>query len=228
MPLRTVVQVVSGAWALHLGWKCSTQECFHVLIVLLKKWFEAFSIACCSTSCGSFVCIVCFLENMIECNKEEAFRAREIAIKKIGNWWFCCCPEDCTCGSKDVSRAWRYIYPICQLSAIFTVQPSQVCGGMDWYGVFQLEEAVDEINHHTTEIPQSYPFTWYWLKIGFLVLNLLWSWYLKLILYWKNQWSDIFMTSKRAEMYSGPSAHTAIHTTSTTSITWIRSHVGDA
>ncbi|KAG6505232.1 uncharacterized protein LOC121985925 [Zingiber officinale] len=79
----------------------------------------------------------------MECNKEEALRARDIAEKKMQN-------KDFTGARKIVQKA-QNIFPdlenLVQMLTVCEVHCSaevKVGGEMDWYGILQLETTVDD------------------------------------------------------------------------------------
>lgn len=80
---------------------------------------------------------------MVECNKEEAFRAREIAIKKMES-------NDFVGARKIVLEAQRLFPELGSISHLLTVcnvhcaAEVRVNGEMDWYGIFRVEEAANE------------------------------------------------------------------------------------
>ncbi|CAO2164229.1 unnamed protein product [Urochloa humidicola] len=80
---------------------------------------------------------------MVECNKELAYRGREIAIKKMeSNEFFS--------ALKIALEAQRLFPELESISHLLTVckvhcaAEVRVNGEMDWYGIFQVEEAADE------------------------------------------------------------------------------------
>ncbi|XP_074571816.1 uncharacterized protein LOC141828312 [Curcuma longa] len=79
----------------------------------------------------------------MECNKEEALRARDIAEKKMQN-------KDFAGALKIVQKAQNLFPELEHLSQMLTVcevhcsADVKVGGEMDWYGVLQLEPAVDD------------------------------------------------------------------------------------
>ncbi|CAO2189589.1 unnamed protein product [Urochloa humidicola] len=80
---------------------------------------------------------------MVECNKVEAFRAREIAIKKMES-------NDFFAALKIALEAQRLFPELESISHLLTVckvhcaAEVRVNGEMDWYGIFQVEEAADK------------------------------------------------------------------------------------
>ncbi|XP_062197752.1 uncharacterized protein LOC133900582 [Phragmites australis] len=80
---------------------------------------------------------------MIECNREEAFRARDIAIKKMENKDFV--------GAEKIALKAQKLFPelenVSQLLTICNVHraaEARLNGEMDLYGILQVEETADE------------------------------------------------------------------------------------
>ncbi|CAL5008129.1 unnamed protein product [Urochloa decumbens] len=80
---------------------------------------------------------------MVECNKELAVRGREIAIKKMES-------NDFFAALKIALEAQRLFPELESISHLLTVcnvhcaAEVRVNGEMDWYGIFQVEEAADK------------------------------------------------------------------------------------
>ncbi|KAF2911391.1 hypothetical protein DAI22_11g176100 [Oryza sativa Japonica Group] len=79
----------------------------------------------------------------MECNREEAFRAREIAVKKLENRDFV--------GARKIAIKAQRLFPelenISQLLIICEVLSSaeaKISGELDWYGVLQVDKMADE------------------------------------------------------------------------------------
>ncbi|KAL6989599.1 hypothetical protein U1Q18_015352 [Sarracenia purpurea var. burkii] len=81
----------------------------------------------------------------MECNKDEAIRAREIAQKKMEN--------DDFEGARKIAQKAQQLFPeldnIYQLLTVCDVHCSarkKICGSeMDWYGILQVERLADEV-----------------------------------------------------------------------------------
>ncbi|WOL17829.1 hypothetical protein Cni_G26622 [Canna indica] len=79
----------------------------------------------------------------MDCNKEEAFRAREIAEKKMQN-------KDFTRAQKIAQKAQRLFPELENISQILTVcevhcsANFKINGQIDWYGILQVEPTADE------------------------------------------------------------------------------------
>jgi curved DNA-binding protein CbpA len=84
-------------------------------------------------------------ENMMESNKEEAFRAMEIASKKMEN-------KDFIGAQKVVLKAQKLFPELDNVSQLLTIckvhcaAEARVNGVMDWYGILQVEAGADEGN----------------------------------------------------------------------------------
>ncbi|XP_058083206.1 uncharacterized protein LOC131231131 isoform X2 [Magnolia sinica] len=82
----------------------------------------------------------------MECNKEEAIRAKDIAEKKMQNKDFA--------GAQKIALKAQRLYPalenISQMLTVCEVHISaelNVCGSeMDWYGILQVEQSADEVS----------------------------------------------------------------------------------
>lgn len=79
----------------------------------------------------------------MECNREEAFRTREIAVKKLENRDFV--------GARKIAIKAQRLFPelenISQLLIICEVLSSaeaKISGELDWYGVLQVDKMADE------------------------------------------------------------------------------------
>ena len=92
----------------------------------------------------------------MECNREEAIKAREIAIKKLEN-------KDFVGAKRMVLKAHR-LFPglenISQLLAVCEVHCSasvKINGETDWYGILQVEPTADDmVKVHVL------PHLWFW------------------------------------------------------------------
>ncbi|CAL9200239.1 unnamed protein product [Musa hybrid cultivar] len=80
---------------------------------------------------------------MMECNKEEAIRAREVAEKKMQSRDFI--------GALKISRKAQHLFPelenISQMLTVCEVHCSadaKINGEMDWYGILQVEPTADD------------------------------------------------------------------------------------
>ncbi|TKW01313.1 hypothetical protein SEVIR_8G171500v4 [Setaria viridis] len=80
---------------------------------------------------------------MIDCNREEAFRAREMAVKKMEN-------RDFVGAEKIVLKAQKLFPELENISKLLTIcnvhcaAELRVNGEMDLYGILQVEEGADE------------------------------------------------------------------------------------
>ncbi|OEL23359.1 hypothetical protein BAE44_0015622, partial [Dichanthelium oligosanthes] len=83
------------------------------------------------------------VENMIQCNREEAIRARELAVKKMES-------KDFVGAEKIVLKAQKLFPELENVSQLLTIcnvhcaAELRVNGEMDFYGILQVEEGVDE------------------------------------------------------------------------------------
>ncbi|KAL6654044.1 hypothetical protein ACP70R_007509 [Stipagrostis hirtigluma subsp. patula] len=81
---------------------------------------------------------------MMECNREEALRAREIALMKLGNKDFC--------GAQRIARKAQRLFPeldnLYQLLTVCEVHCAaelKISGECDWYGILQVKATSDDI-----------------------------------------------------------------------------------
>jgi hypothetical protein len=87
--------------------------------------------------------VLYFTENMIDCSREEAFRAREMAVKKMEN-------KDFVGAEKIVLKAQKLFPDLENISKLLTIcnvhcaAELRVNGEMDLYGILQVEEGADE------------------------------------------------------------------------------------
>uniref|UniRef100_A0A0D9XTI3 J domain-containing protein n=1 Tax=Leersia perrieri TaxID=77586 RepID=A0A0D9XTI3_9ORYZ len=97
------------------------------------------------------------ITSLMECNREEALRAREIAVKKLRN-------RDFVVARKIAIKAQRLFPELENISQLLTTcevlssADTKISGDLDWYGILQVNKTADE-----SEIRRQYNRLSYWL-----------------------------------------------------------------